>query len=121
MPKIKYDIRNYLDYLKNEVREAEKLPNFKLRLNQTATLSWLKEQKYDTLVCAYGTKNVTPRFEGIDSVKTVQAVELLVKPELASGAKKSPLSAAELSAAKPLIGSHTNSEKTFPLWKCCRI
>lgn len=88
MPKIKYDIRNYLDYLKNEVREAEKLPNFKLRLNQTATLPWLKEQKYDALVCAYGTKDITPRFEGIDSVKTVQAVELLVKPELASGAKK---------------------------------
>ncbi|EPF32312.1 hypothetical protein HMPREF9194_00308 [Treponema maltophilum ATCC 51939] len=88
MPKIKYDIRNYLDYLKNEVREAEKLPNFKLRLNQTATLPWLKEQKYDALVCAYGTKDITPRFEGTDSVKTVQAVELLVKPELASGAKK---------------------------------
>lgn len=88
VPKIKFDIRNYLDYLRAAVKKAEKKEGFKLLLNQKASPEWIKKQNYDALVCAYGTKDVVPPFEGFDSVKSVQAVDLLVKPELLGEAKK---------------------------------
>lgn len=88
VPAIKFDLANYLDWLKNEVAEAEKLPNFTLKLNTAVTADWLREQKYDSVVFAIGTKSFCPPFKGLDEMRTVQGTDLLVKPELLNGAKK---------------------------------
>ena len=87
-PKIKFDLKNYLNYLENAVKEAESLPNFKLSLNTEVTPEILKSKNYDAVVFAYGIKNGTPRIPGIEKVKVAQATDLLANPNLMGDAKK---------------------------------
>ncbi len=88
IPKIKYDFENYLEYLKREVKAAQPLKNFTLKVKTEATNEWLSEQKYDAVVFAVGTKNAVPPIPGIDQCKTVQATDLLVDDKLLGDAKK---------------------------------
>jgi 2-enoate reductase len=88
VPKIKFDIENYLQYLTREVEAAKAMPNFTLRLRTEATNEWLKAQGYDAVVFAYGTKSVAPRLPGIEKARTLQAVDLLADPALLGEAKK---------------------------------
>lgn len=88
VPRIKYDFENYLKYLENGIETAKDMPNFKIKLNEEATIEWLKEKNYDTVIFAYGTKNVTPKFPGFEKIKTVQATDLLSYTELLGDAKK---------------------------------
>lgn len=88
VPAVKFDIKNYLDWLNGQVRQAQQLPNFTLRLNTPVTTEWLSEQKFDTIVFAVGTRNACPPIPGLDKVKAVQAVDLLADPGLLGDAKK---------------------------------
>lgn len=88
VPAIKFDFDNYLKWLNNELERAKSMPNFTLKLGTAATNEWLKEQHYDSIVFAMGTKNACPPIPGLDKVKSVQAVDLLVNPKLMDGAKK---------------------------------
>ncbi len=88
VPAVKFDFKNYLDWLNEQVRQAQQLPNFTLRLGTPVTTEWLTEQKFDTIVFAVGTKNACPPIPGLDKVKAVQAVDLLVDPSLLGDAKK---------------------------------
>ncbi len=88
VPAVKFDFRNYLDWLNEQVRQAQQLPNFTLRLSTPVTTQWLAEQKFDTIVFAVGTKNACPPIPGLDKVKAVQAVDLLANPGLLGDAKK---------------------------------
>lgn len=88
VPAVKFDVANYLSYLEGQIAEAEKLPNFTLRLNTTVTTQWLSEQHYDALVVAVGTKNSCPPLPGLDKIKAVQATDLLVNPDLIGNAEK---------------------------------
>lgn len=88
VPAVKFDIKNYLTWLNQQVKEAEENPNFTLRMNTTATTKWLAEQKYDAIVFAVGTKDACPPIPGLDKVKYVQATALLENPELMGDAEK---------------------------------
>lgn len=88
VPAVKFDFKNYLDWLNEQVRQAQQLPNFTLRLSTPVTTQWLTEQKFDTIIFAVGTKNACPPIPGLDKVKAVQAVDLLVNPGLLGDAKK---------------------------------
>lgn len=88
VPAVKFDVANYLSYLEGQVAEAEKLPNFTLRLNTTVTTQWLSDQHYDAIIMAVGTKNACPPLPGLDKVNAVQATELLVNPALIGDAEK---------------------------------
>lgn len=88
VPAVKFDIKNYLAWLNGQVRQAQQLPNFTLRLNTPVTTEWLSGQKFDTIVFAVGTRNACPPIPGLDKVKAVQAVDLLVNPGLLGDAKK---------------------------------
>ena len=88
VPKIKFDFENYLKYLNNQVKEAEKLPNFKVNLNTEATTEYLEKKNYDSVVFAYGTKNITPKIPGIEEVNVVQATDLLTNPKLLGNSEK---------------------------------
>ena len=88
VPAVKFDIKNYLTWLNQQVKEAEENPNFTLRMNTAATTKWLKEQKYDAIIFAVGTKDACPPIPGLDKVKYVQATALLENPELMGDAEK---------------------------------
>lgn len=88
VPAVKFDFKNYLDWLNGQVRQAQQLSNFTLRLNTPVTTEWLSGQKFDTIVFAVGTRNACPPIPGLDKVKAVQAVDLLVNPGLLGDAKK---------------------------------
>lgn len=88
VPAVKFDIKNYLTWLNQQVKEAEENPNFTLRMNTAATTKWLAEQKYDAIVFAVGTKDACPPIPGLDKVKYVQATALLENPELMGDAEK---------------------------------
>ena len=87
-PKIKFDVANYVDYLKHQIRLAEEKYGLCLKLNTPVDLDLLKAGKYDTIVCAYGTKEIIPPFEGLDRVKWVLGVDLLENPKLLGDARK---------------------------------
>ena len=87
VPKIKFDFENYLTYLEKEVERAKTLPNFDVKLNTEVSIKWLQEKNYDAVVFSYGTKDIAPRFSGIETVKTVQGTELLRNPNLIGNAK----------------------------------
>ena len=86
--KIKYDVANYVQYLKMQVELAEKKYDFKLKLNTPVDNALLKKGKYDSVVFAYGSKEIVPPFEGMENVKTVLGVDLLENPELLGDAQK---------------------------------
>jgi 2-enoate reductase len=88
VPMIKYDFGNYLQYLRSEIGAAQARGDLTLLLNTAADIPWLKERRYDALVFANGTLNLTPRFEGAEKIRTLQATDLLVNPELLQNAKK---------------------------------
>ena len=74
---IKYEFKNYLDYLKGVVAKLEKNENFKLFMNTAADAQSLKEKGYDSIVIAAGTVQNRPPVEGINNKNVVFAVDVL--------------------------------------------
>lgn len=87
-PKIKFDIKNYHEYLKGLVERTEKNFDFKVLLNTRAETAKLKKEKFDTVIYACGTKDIDLKLPGHEKVKRVQAVEILENPNLAKDIKK---------------------------------
>lgn len=87
VPKIKYDIANYRDYLERQVDQAEKLENFEYLPNTEASLPWLKDQEFDAIIFATGGKEIMPKFDNIEKANVVEATELLQNPELVKDVK----------------------------------
>lgn len=87
-PGIKFDIVNYIEFLKNRLARAEKEYGLKLKLNTEATPELLKKGKYDKVVVSAGTKDVVLPVAGVDKNKWYQAVDILEHPEKIKDAKK---------------------------------
>lgn len=87
VPKIKYEVENYRRYLSLLLRDAEKTGNLTLHFNTEANAEALKQQGFDSIVFAVGTKPITPKIPGIEKIKTLQATELLCDIQLAGEAK----------------------------------
>ena len=87
MKKIKYEIKNYVNYLDNEVKTLSKNSNFTLKLNTKADLNTLKG-KYDTVVVACGSKISVPNIKGADSKNVITVTEALLHPEIVKKANE---------------------------------
>ena len=87
VPRIKYDIRNYLRYLESELKSAEKQYELHVYLNSEAATGMLKSKKYDTIVYAIGTKSGTPKIPGLEKIRHVEATDLLLDDKLLGDAK----------------------------------
>ena len=88
IPKIKYEVENYRLYLSQLLKEAEKTGNLEVHFNAEVNAETLREQHYDSIVFAVGTKVIAPKIPGIENIKTVQATDLLCDIGLAGDAKK---------------------------------
>ncbi len=87
-PAIKYDILNYRNYLEHELESAQKSYELLLRLGAPVDITMLKDQGFDTIICATGTTEQYPPIEGIDTEQVVSAVNLLNNPEIAADAER---------------------------------
>lgn len=88
VPKIKFDIANYREYLEHIVEEAQKEGNLKYRRGTVATAEKLAEKCYDAIVFAVGTKAAVPPVPGLDKMPYVQAVDLFENPALMGDARR---------------------------------
>lgn len=85
VPKNKYDMHNYIEWLK---RQTLRQKGVAVKFGIEATPEYLKAQNYDAVIYAVGAKRINPRISGIDTVNMVEATELLRNPEKLGGAKK---------------------------------
>ena len=85
-PGIKFEVANYLEYLKGAVARAEKNYGLTVKLNTTATEDMLGD--FDKIVVAAGTSDTVLRLPGIEKANWKQAVDVLEHPELVKGVKK---------------------------------
>ncbi len=86
-PKIKYEIQNYITYLKGAVKKLETNKNFALYLKTEVTETMLKEKKYDVIVFATGSKQTSCKIEGENHKNVFNVVDVLNNPSLIKNAK----------------------------------
>ncbi len=88
VPRIKYDIQNYLFYLERELKAAEKAYDLKAHFNTEVTSETLKTKKFDAVVYAIGTRSGTPKLKGLEKIPHVEATDLLGNEALLGDAEK---------------------------------
>jgi 2-enoate reductase len=88
IPKIKFELDNYKKYLERQVNNLQKLENFKYIPNTEATLPWIKEQNFDSVVFAIGGKEIMVPFKNLEKANVVEATELLKNPKLVKDIKR---------------------------------
>ncbi|MBQ7602923.1 MAG: FAD-dependent oxidoreductase [Clostridia bacterium] len=88
VPKIKYELKNYVDYLALQVQQMQKNKHFTLLLNTTADATKLKRGKYDVIITATGSHIVEPKIKGIQYKNVATVTEVLSNPKLLKGKQK---------------------------------
>lgn len=88
VPKIKFDVSNYLQYLDNLLKETAGSHALHVLYNSEASVKILKGGGYDAIVTCTGGRPVRPLLEGIDLPLVVQAVDLLCDLSIAGKAEK---------------------------------
>ncbi len=84
--KIKFDIANYVEYLKGAVDRATKAYDLTVKLGTEVTPAMLGD--FDKIVVAAGTSDTVLNLPGIEKANWKQAVDVLVNPDLVKGCKK---------------------------------
>jgi len=87
VPKIKYEIQNYVEYLNGVVKNMKKDKNFELYLGKKATVATLKKENYDAIITATGAYVHRPPIKGMDSKNVYDVTEVLNNPKLVKDAK----------------------------------
>jgi len=88
VPRIKYEVGNYLAYLEHTLEEARQAYDLTLRLNHAARPEELKEMGFDSIVVCNGGQAVRPGLPGLEQANVVQAIDLFLDPGLADQARQ---------------------------------
>jgi 2-enoate reductase len=80
--KIKYEMKSYLDFIRGEVEDMKKNPNFTLLLQKEVTPAFFRENMFDVIIVATGAKEYKPKISGIDSPNVYLAKDIFFHPEL---------------------------------------
>lgn len=86
VPKIKFEVKNYLTYLEHSLEETRKKFDLTLKLNCEILPETLNGEGLDSVVVSVGGSAITPKLPGINKKNVVQAIDLFYKPELAARA-----------------------------------
>jgi 2-enoate reductase len=86
VPRIKYEVKNYLAYLEHSLEEACKKFDLTLKLNCEMRPEALKREGFESVVVSVGGSVIKPKLPGIDQANVVQAIYLFLKPEIAANA-----------------------------------
>ena len=87
-PAIKFEVANYLAWLRSEVERARSEGRLSLELGRAPTALELRDGRFDAVVTATGSRQVRPGVPGIDGPRVTSAVDLLRNPDLAGGARR---------------------------------
>lgn len=87
VPKIKYEVQNYLEYLQGVVQKMKKDKNFTLSLGKKVDSKSLKTEQYNAILTATGTTVQRPKIEGINNKNVYNVTEVLNNPKLVQNAK----------------------------------
>lgn len=77
VPKIKYELKNYVDYLTNQVENLKKEPNFKAVFGKAVSEEDLAKGKFDAIITATGSRQVGLPINGAVQKHVCTAVEAL--------------------------------------------
>ncbi len=86
--RIKFDVANYVEYLRAQLDRCSSQHQLSVRFNTEATVDLLREGGFDALVLCTGARPKVPPVEGIDLPHVVQAVDLLWNPAVAEGTER---------------------------------
>jgi len=88
VPRIKYEVANYLTFLETELQDSCAHHHLTLNLNTEASLEVLQDGQFDAIVICTGGTPATPPIPGVDQPDVIQAVDLFLNPRLAESAAK---------------------------------
>ncbi len=88
VPKIKYEFKNYLKWLEEQVGEMQKNARFAIYFGKEMTAEGLKEKGYDVIITACGAAQVKPPVKGIDGSNVFMGLDVLEDPALIKDADK---------------------------------
>ncbi|MFO8109424.1 MAG: FAD-dependent oxidoreductase [Thermoplasmata archaeon] len=86
-PKIKYELKNYLNYLRYLLEGYKAYEKFNYIPGQEVTCEYLKDKGYDVILLATGTKQIKLPIDGIDNDHVYHAVDILNDPSPIEDAK----------------------------------
>jgi 2-enoate reductase len=86
-PAIKFEVANYLDYLRAELERARRGHGLVLELGKSPTAAELAAAGFDAIVTCTGSRQARPPVPGIDGPRVVHAIDLLREPSLALEAR----------------------------------
>jgi len=81
VPRIKTDLRCYLEFLRRELNACVQTQNLAIHLGCKMTPALLEEAGFEVLVFATGGAQTAPSFPGCDSPAALQAVDFLRRPD----------------------------------------
>lgn len=87
VPKIKFEVANYVNYMRNRVASTAKKYKLKVETGRSITAAELQSEKFDAIVIATGGSAARPRIPGIDSGHVHTAVNVLNDRRLCDGKK----------------------------------
>ena len=86
-PKIKYELKNYLEYLGNMVDAYGENHDFNFIPGTDVDVEYLREKDYDVVLVCTGTIQVPPPIKGIHNENVFFGIDVLNDPSLLKGAK----------------------------------
>jgi 2-enoate reductase len=87
-PAIKYEVANYLAWLRSEVEVATAESGLVLELGKAPDPAELADRGFDAIIAATGSRQSRPKVPGIDSPSVVLAVDLLRDPSALDRARR---------------------------------
>lgn len=87
VPKIKYELKNYRDYLEGVVNALKSSHDFTLLLNTEAKAETFREKRYDAVLIATGSQQARLPVGGAKNDNVVFAVDVLNDPSITENAK----------------------------------
>lgn len=88
VPKIKYEFANYLHFINRLAEKTAMEHGLKIILNTEVSTEMLKEQGFDAVVFAIGSKDTDLPLPGLKQANPVQAADLLLNPQRIGKAQK---------------------------------
>jgi 2-enoate reductase len=88
VPKIKFEVKNYLAYLEHQLENCKKECKLSVHLDSEIQVDALKDKGFDSVIVSVGGSAVTPKLPGIAQKNVIQAIDLFRSPQLAAEAKK---------------------------------